>query len=86
MMVSGSRLHRVRVSVGTLRDGWLVHIVSTGISNVEPEIAGTLKMQIPPPYLYDSQILTKVLHFQRVCGIFGGKQKKKPCFTFVSIL
>lgn len=41
-------------------DEWLVHIFRTGISNVELETIGTFKMQILPPYLYDSQMLNKV--------------------------
>lgn len=44
------------------RHGLLVLIFRIGIANVELETVGTFKMQIPPPYLYDSQILNKVYY------------------------
>lgn len=39
-----------------------MHIFRIGIANVELETVRTLRMQSPPPYLDDSQILNKVYY------------------------
>ena len=65
---------------------WLVHSFRKGVANVEFEIVGTFKMQIPPPYLYDSQILNKVYYISQGLWHVWWKPREELCFTFELIL
>lgn len=52
---------------------------SNRISNVDIETVGTLKMQIPPPGLCDSQIVNKVYYIFKGCVACLMEMKKKTC-------